>query len=172
MRKKPLLIVLAVTIFIAALFAYSSRKTVKCDTIESREDMLNLAVSKGKDWTIAKELELDGYIISGAYSADRKAALAIFEPIGNGNYKFHTSSNQNKDDIIISRALINGSRYDLIWFYGAKTAYAEITYTINGQKQDTLRYNTEDMDIIYCEKPEKDHFMHVVYYDSDGNQYE
>ena len=50
--------------------------------------------------TIAKELELGGYIVSGAYSADNKSTLAIFEPTGNGDYKFSTSTNRNNSDEI------------------------------------------------------------------------
>ena len=54
----------------------------------------------------------------------------------------------------------------------AKTEYAEITYTINGQVQDTLRYSTDDMDIISIKNPEKEYSIHVAYYDNDGNKYE
>ena len=108
----------------------------------------------------------------GAYSADNKSTLAIFEPIGNGDYKFSTSTNRNSDEIIVGGVAINGEWYDLIWFNGAKTEYAEITYTINGQVQDTLRYNTDDMDIISIKNPEKEYSIHVAYYDNDGNKYE
>ena len=98
--------------------------------------------------------------------------LAIFEPTGNGDYKFSTSTNRNSDEIIVGGVAINGEWYDLIWFNGAKTEYAEITYTINGQVQDTLRYNTDDMDIISIKNPEKEYSIHVAYYDNDGNKYE
>ena len=121
---------------------------------------------------VAKELELGGYIVSGAYSTDNKSTLAIFEPTGNGDYKFSTSTNRNSDEIIVGGVAINGEWYDLIWFNGAKTEYAEITYTINGQVQDTLRYNTDDMDIISIKNPEKEYSIHVAYYDNDGNKYE
>ena len=172
MKKKLLLIVLAVIIFIAFTSIYFFCSTSKGDTIESRESMLNTAISKGKDWTISKEIELDGYIISAAYSTDHKATLAVFEPTGNGKYKFNTSTTRDNEEIIIGGTAINGKWYDLIWFNGAKTEFAEITYTINGQMQDTLRYNTDNMDIIYYENPEKEYSIHVVYYDSDGNKYE
>ena len=101
-----------------------------------------------------------------------KSTLAIFEPTGNGDYKFSTSTNRNSDEIIVGGVAINGEWYDLIWFNGAKTEYAEITYTINGQVQDTLRYNTDDMDIISIKNPEKEYSIHVAYYDNDGNKYE
>ena len=160
---------------LSTMFAYLTDKfrlTPKGDTITSRESILNTAISKGNEWTIAKELELGGYIVSGAYSTDNKSTLAIFEPTGNGDYKFSTSTNRNSDEIIVGGVAINGEWYDLIWFNGAKTEYAEITYTINGQVQDTLRYNTDDMDIISIKNPEKEYSIHVAYYDNDGNKYE
>ena len=170
--KKWLLIISATVICVAAAFLYFFSLTPKGDTITSRESILNTAISKGNEWTIAKELELGGYIVSGAYSTDNKSTLAIFEPTGNGDYKFSTSTNRKSDEIIVGGVAINGEWYDLIWFNGAKTEYAEITYTINGQVQDTLRYNTDDMDIISIKNPEKEYSIHVAYYDNDGNKYE
>ncbi len=172
MKKKKLMIALAVVICVATAFLYFLNSTPKGDTIESRERMLNTAISTGNEWIIAKELELEGYIISGAYSTDNKSTLAIFEPAGDGNYKFITSTNRSDEEVIVSGAVINGEWYDLIWFNGAKTEYAEITYTINGQVQDTLKHDTNDMDIIYYKNPEKEYSIHVVYYDNDGNRYE
>ena len=78
--KKWLLIISATVICVAAAFLYFFSLTPKGDTITSRESILNTAISKGNEWTIAKELELGGYIVSGAYSADNKSTLAIFEP--------------------------------------------------------------------------------------------
>lgn len=171
MTKKKLLTALALVICIAG-FMYFRSSIPKGDTVAGRERMMNKAILKGDGWTIAKELELEGYIISGAYSTDGRSTIAVFEPTGNGNYKFVTSTNRNDDEIIISRAAIKGKRYDLIWFNGAETEHAEITYTVNGQVQDTLKYDTDDMDIIYNKSPGKEYSVHVVYYDDDGNKYE
>ena len=77
--KKWLLIISATVICVAAAFLYFFSLTPKGDTITSRESILNTAISKGNEWTIAKELELGGYIVSGAYSTDNKSTLAIFE---------------------------------------------------------------------------------------------
>ena len=172
MKKKLSLIVLVTIICVTAAFAYVFSALPKGNTRESRESILNAAISKSGDWTIATEIELDGYIISGAYSTDDRSALAIFEPEGNGNYRFRTSTNRNNDEIIVSGAVINGKWYDLVWFHGAKTEYAEITYTISGQRQDALRFSTENMDILYQEQPAKEYSIQVVYYDSDGKKYE
>ena len=152
-------------------------ETINLELIFSDIEILDRRIAKiskqaRMDKTLAKELELGGYIVSGAYSADNKSTLAIFEPTGNGDYKFSTSTNRNSDEIIVGGVAINGEWYDLIWFNGAKTEYAEITYTINGQVQDTLRYSTDDMDIISIKNPEKEYSIHVVYYDNDGNKYE
>ncbi len=100
MKKKLLLIVLAVVVCIAAVSIYFFCSTSKGDTIESRESMLNTVISRGRDWTISKEIELDSYIISAAYSTDHKSTLAVFEPTGNGNYKFNTSTNRDNKDIL------------------------------------------------------------------------
>lgn len=106
--KKWLLIISATVICVAAAFLYFFSLTPKGDTITSRESILNTAISKGNEWTIAKELELGGYIVSGAYSTDNKSTLAIFEPTGNGDYKFSTSTNRNSDEIIVGGVAING----------------------------------------------------------------
>ena len=113
--KKWLLIISATVICVAAAFLYFFSLTPKGDTITSRESILNTAISKGNEWTIAKELELGGYIVSGAYSADNKSTLAIFEPTGNGDYKFSTSTNRNSDEIIVGGVAINGE-----WERGAE----------------------------------------------------
>ncbi len=173
MKKKKLLpIFLAVMICVTAIFVYFFNVSPQGDSVESREALLNREISEGSDWTIAKELELDGYIISGAYSTDNKSTLAIFRPTGDGNYKHSISTTRNGEEVIISCAVINETRYDLIWFNGAKTKYAEITYTMDGQIQETLRYDTDDMDIICNENPERGYSIQAVYYDDDGNKYE
>ena len=142
MKKQLLLFIPAIIIFALLYFWYSSPKG---NTIESRESILDAAISNSEGWTIAKEIEIDGYIISAAYSADHKSTLAIFEPAGNGTYQFKTSTTRDSKEIIIGGASINGIWYDLIWFDGAKTEYAEVTYTVGGQTQNTLKYNTNNL---------------------------
>lgn len=169
--KKRIGIVLLAVLCLGAISLYFWHSVPKGDTRESRERILNDAISKGNGWTIAKELELDGYIISGAYSTDHKSTLAVFEPTGNGGYRFRTSTNRNAEEIIVDGVVINGAWYNLFWFSGAETEYAEITYTVNGQ-EDTLRYDTGNMEIIAIQNQEKEYTIHVCYYDKDGNVYE
>ena len=142
------------------------------NTIESREELLDSSVSKGEGWSIGKEIKIDDYIVSAAYSTDNKATIAIFAPTSNGNYEFSTSINRNNDDIIIGGAMINGQWYDLIWYNGAQTEYAEITYSISGKEDETLKYDTTDGDIIYIMNNEKEYNLSVCYYDGEGNKYE
>lgn len=172
MKKKFILCGLIVIVCVIAIFIQCICSVPAGNTIESREILLNNSISKGKGWSIVKENVIDDYIISAAYSTDGKVTLAVFEPLRNGKYRFMRSTNRDNDDIVIGRAIINGNWYDLIWFNGAQTEYAEITYTINGQLQDTLRYNTIDMDIICHKNFSKNYSMSVVYFDSNGNKYE
>lgn len=111
MKKQLLLFIPAIFVFALLYFGYS---TPKGDTIESRESLLDAVISNSDGWTIAKEIEVDGYIISAAYSTDHKSTLAIFEPAGNGTYQFKTSTNRDSKEIIIGGASINGIWYDLI----------------------------------------------------------
>lgn len=77
-----------------------------------------------------------------------------------------------KNEAGFTQAFINGEWYDLFWFNGAQTEYAEIIYTVNGEKSEVSKYDTIDMNLIYAKSPEKDYSIEVCYYDSDGNRYE
>lgn len=172
MTKKRLLYVLILLVCIISAFVYISNILPKGDTIEGREALLDNAISRGKDWSITKEIEIDDYIISCAYSANGKSTIAVFEPVSNGKYEFSTSTNGDNTDIIIGGTIINGEWYDLIWFNGAQTEHAEIIYTVNGVRKEALKYDTTNMDIICIKNPEKEYSMEVYYYDSEGNRYE
>ncbi|MDD7642755.1 MAG: hypothetical protein PUK75_09835 [bacterium] len=172
MKKRLLYGAVIIVICLVSIFVYRSFFVPTGNTIESREKILNDSISKGKEWSIAKEIKIEDYIISAACSTDHKASLAVFQPTVNGGYKFLTFTTRNEDEIIIGGAAINGSWYDLVWFNGAQTEYAEIIYTIDGKKQDTLKYDTTDMDIICKNNLEKEYTINVTYYDKNGNKYE
>lgn len=172
MKKKLGLYVLILFVCLVGIFIYYFNSSPNGDTIESREALLNDAFSGGRDWTIAKETEIDDYIISCAYSTDGKSTIAVFEPVSNRKYKFSTSTNRDNEDIIVGGAVINGDWYDLVWFNGAQTEYAEVIYTVNGVRKEALKYDTANMDLICIKNPEKDYSMEVCYYDSEGNRYE
>lgn len=171
--RKYIIIVVVVLIVLGIFGIYNQhQKKFGGSTVESREMILEKANSKGRGWKIATELELDGYIISGAYSEDNMSAIAVFKPDKNGKYIFVNSTNRNNDEIITSNAIINDVWYDLVWFNGAQTEYAEITYTIDNNIWNPLRYDTTNMNIICNEAPGDDYIMNVSYYDSKGNKYE
>ena len=141
-------------------------------TLESREELLQER-SKGKLWLISVEQKIDNYIISGVYSGYDKSGLAVFEPKGNGKYKLQTRVFRDNDRIITTSSYIGGQWYDIVWFNGAKTDYAEITYTLDGVKQEPIIHNSKGMEIFIHPAPTNDEYgIDVVYYDSEGNKYE
>lgn len=172
MKTKSLLYVLIPLVCIIGVFVYFSNILPKGDTVDSREALLDNAIPRGNNWTISKEIEIDNYIISCAYSTNGKSTIAVFEPASNGKYRFLTSTNRENDNIIIGSAIISGEWYDLFWFNGAQTEYAEIIYTVNGVAKEVLKYDTTNMDLIYIKNSEKDYSIDVCYYDSNGNRYE
>lgn len=106
------------------------------------------------------------------YSSDGKSGIAVFEPLDNGKYKMSSREWRENDEIIISGYIIDGRWYDLVWFNGAQTEYAEIIYTIDDVVQDPIIHDTKEMNIFINEAPSKDYRISVVYYDGTGNKYE
>ncbi len=141
-------------------------------TLQSREEIC-AEFPKGKDWKIAIEQEFKDYIISGIYSRDEMSGIAVFKPYGNGKYKLHSREWREQDRIIITGITIDNMWYDVIWFNGAKTDYAEITYTLDGKKQAPIIHNAKGMEIFINPAPTNDEYgIEVVYYDDAGNKYE
>ena len=169
MKKRILIGIITLAVLIAVFVGYQYFTAPKGDTLASREELLQGA--KTGDWHIQTETELDGYIVSGAYS-DSEIAIAVFAPKGEGKYGLQTTTVRLPEEIVIGGSMIGDKWYDLIWFNGAQSEYAEIVYTTNGETQEPLRYDTRDMNIIFSEAPSKDYNINVVYYDSEGNKYE
>ena len=140
-------------------------------TLESREQLLE-NLPRGFDWKIASETELSRHIVSGIYSRDNKSGIAIFMPNGDKKYRLLARQWRDTDDIIISNFVVDNIWYDIIWFNGAKTDYAEITYTYGGKKQEPIIHNSKGMEIFINPAPSNDYALDVVYYDSEGNKYE
>ncbi len=144
-----------------------------CATVTDREQRLEEAIpqEKGQHWSIATESQVDGYIISGAYSDQGNAAIGLFRP-GKGNtHQFQRAITERKENVITDTVLINEKTYHLIWLPGIQTEYAEVTYTVVGQKPETRRFDTTDMSVICTQFDASAYTMDVVYYDSEGNQY-
>lgn len=170
--KKRLLYVLILLILVVGAFGHFSNVSPEGNTVESREALLDKAIPTGNNWIISNELEIDDRVISCAYSANGKSTIAVFEPTSNGKYKFSTSTSRDNEDIIIGGTIINGEWYDLFWFNGARTEYAEIIYTVNGTRKEPLKYDTTNMDLICIKNSEKSYSVDVCYYDRAGNRYE
>ena len=140
-------------------------------TIEGREKLLE-DLPRGYNWKIATETKLDGHIISGIYSRDRKSGIAVFTPNGKEKYRLLARQWRDSDDIIISNFVINNVWYDVVWFNGAKTNYAEITYTYDGKRHNPIIHNAKNMEIFINPSLASDYALDVIYYDNTGNKYE
>ena len=157
---------------LVCLVAFESIFAPKGDTLADREKILNESLAVGRGWTISREKELDGFLISAASSQDGKACLAVFEPAGQEGYTLSASASQDGGEILVTGIQTGESWYDLIWFQGADTEYAEIRYTIAGAEQAPVRYDTSDMEILCVENPVKEYTLQAVYVDANGKVYE
>lgn len=174
MKKKNIFIVIFVIIIIMIVgyicFELVCKKS-NGSTLDSREKLLN-ANSNPQSWNIVKEVKIDKYIISGI-NFSNKSGIAIFENIKYDNYKLNSMYQNYSNKIITTGLFINEIWYDVCWFNGASTDYAEFIYTdINGNVEK-IKFETDDMNVIYSKSPfEKDYTLKVVYYDEFGNIYE
>lgn len=171
MKKKTSIIISILILAFIGLSTYMYLSKPDGKTIESREQLLK-DMPKGSDWKISLEQEIGDYIVSGVYSSDGKSGIAVFEPIGNGKYKLSSRAWRDNSRIVISGYVFNGTWYDIVWFNGANTEYAEITYTIDGVEQNPIRHETTNMEIFIKAAPAKEYSINVVYYDAEGNIYE
>ena len=171
MNKRFKLFALAILLCVAGVLIYFV-SLPKGNTVESREDLLNDAIRGESAWKIVKEINIEDHIISCGYSENDKATIAVFIPTTNGRYKFLTSTNRHNKEIIIGGVNINNDWYDLIWFNGAQTEYAEVTYTINNETKKTTKYDTRNMDLISIKNNEQSYKLDFYYYDNAGNRYE
>ena len=170
-RKKIGLVFGILIILFLAYFSWNYFNKPDGSSIQSREELLE-NIPKGTEWKIVKETELKNYIISCMYSSDGKSGIAVFEPLGNEKYKMSSREWRESDEIIISGYIIDGTWYDLVWFNGAQTKYAEIIYTIDDVEQEPILHDTNEMDIFINEAPSNDYSIRVIYYDEDGNKYQ
>lgn len=141
------------------------------DTRQGREQLLETSLAKGEEWRIVTESQIAGYIVSGGVSRDGMATIAVFALEGSGKYRFYTATNRSRNHPMLAGATIDGSRYDLCWFPNARTEYALLTYTANGETQ-TLQFDTGDGDIVANPAPQGDDTLQARYVDGDGIWYE
>ena len=144
-------------------------------TYESRENILNEAATKGDNWKISKETKIENYIVSAAYSSDGYSSIAVFKPEKSGRYSLSTTHNAKNNNIISAYYRVDGKAYDILWFNGAQTEYAEIIYNVEGEELEPITFDTKDMPIIVIEAPvsgeNSEYGYKATYYDADGNAY-
>lgn len=137
-------------------------------TRQEREALLNQAFPETR-WQIETEQELDGILLCGAVSTDGRAAVAEFEPDGRGGYRFSSAAARSCQEIIFSPVRIGRTWYDVVWFAGAPTAYAELHYTLDHQPLEPVRCDTSNMALICRAAPGSSYSMQAAYFDEAGN---
>lgn len=168
MRKWATLWVALLLLGGGMLFAHASEP--KGDTIASREAILR-SEPKNIPWEIAVEQEWEGHLLCGI-TAGQRVGIAVFAPDGDG-YELRSRRWMDRPDaIVIHHAMIGETWYDLIWFNGAPTECAELTYTEPGQSPETRRFDTADGAVIGSTTPAGDYALEVRYFDAQGNEYE
>lgn len=171
-RKKQILLAGAALVVIGIVWAAGSGwGAPRGDTRQSREQILEASLAKGTDWRIVTESQVADYIVSGGVSSDGMATIAVFALEGSEKYRFYTATNRSQNHPMLAGATIDGSWYDLCWFPDARTEYALLTYTANGETQ-TLRVDTGDGAIIANPAPQGDYTLQARYVDGDGIWYE
>ncbi len=169
MKKRFVFLAIIILAFLSYA-AYQHSQQPDGSTVESREAILRAAPKK-IEWRIAREEEIAGHLLSCVYSST-KAGIAVFEPAGNDKYQLVSIDWRDIEDIIITQLVADGEWYDVVWFNGAATSYAELTYTIDANKEKPLIFDTSDMPIICTKAPDGDYSLEVKYYDDAGNVYE
>lgn len=166
---KGCIVALAIVLFVMGTVWMAAKPDG--NTVESREELLE-NLPRGLGWNISTETELSGHIISGIYSVDGKSGIAVFAPMGTGKYKLLARQWRDNNEVIIFNFVVDNIWYDMVWFNGAETEYAEITYTYDGKKQEPIIHNSRNMEIFINPAPAEDYSVNVVYYDRNGNKYE
>lgn len=169
--KKYVIIVIA---FVVALVGFNVIRYLNLPdgtTLESRKEMV-AQLPQGKGWNISVETTVSDFIISGIYSQNEKSGIAVFAPDGEKRYKLQSRTLKDQDRVVIAGAIIDNTWYDIVWFNGAQTAYAEITYTYDGKTREPIRHSSANMEIFVYPAPSDEYTLQAVYYDEAGNKYE
>lgn len=164
---KNVFIAIAVIVGFAAVVTAAFLLSPECTTAAEREARINKIKS---GFVVSSETEVDGHIISSAYSGDQ-ICLTVFEPEGKG-YKLVTNAYRPIDDILILSAPVNGINYDFCWYNGKNITSAQVTYTDADGKQSSSVYDVKDNCIVVSESPDGNYTVSVSYTDTDGNVFE
>lgn len=172
MKKRTLIIITILLLLFTGYGLFQYLSIPDGNTVESREQLLKDS-PKGVSWNIAVEKNFQDFILSGIYSSNGKSGIAVFEP-DDDRYKLVSKEwRDSSDEIIISGFTVNGTWYDLVWFHGAETKTAELTYTqADNNPEETFTFDTSNLEIICNPAPTDNYTLEVVYYDKYGNRYE
>lgn len=160
----------ALILLAACLLIYHAASRNDAATVEDRERRLQEAMPDGS-WTIVHETEVEGYLLSGARGGRGQSALAVFEPIGGGRYQLREAVSHGAG-VITNNVRIQDTWYDVIWFGGAVTEYAEVSYVVGRESQGPYRYDTSEMEVICRPAPANEYSISAAYYDGEGTQYQ
>lgn len=164
------LIAIMIVVIVATIFMIKDINN--CDTVKNRELRLRRVDNLGEVTTIDQELTIDDYVISGYTTKNNRHGLAVFSPTGDGKYEFQTNVNRQNDELIFTIATINQTLYNVFWANKANLDYAEITYTINGETDETLTIDAQDNQIIYVKAPVTHYNVEYIFVDKNGTRYE
>lgn len=171
-KKNIIPCVVSAILIILLVSFFAMRSHPDGSTMESRELRLSELSKLDGNAHISCEIEIDGYIVSGYNSSNNKYGLAIFEPQGDGKYKFQTNITRESDELAFMTAIINQKSYNLFWANKADLDYAEITYTLSGMVGETVKLDAKNNVIIYTVAPAKDFSVKYCFVDKNGNRYE
>ncbi|MEG0751643.1 MAG: hypothetical protein RR998_02895 [Oscillospiraceae bacterium] len=174
MKFKKFIIPLTVIIVAAGIIVtiFIMQNSNRCDTIENRERRLREIGNLGAITTIGQEIAIDGYIISGYTAQNNRYGLAVFAPIGNGEYEFQTNANRQNDELVFILTSIHQTQYNVFWANKANLNYAQITYTVDGKTDATIKLDAKDNKILYAEAPSDDFSAEFYFVDLSGKLYE
>ncbi len=164
--------IIIVAVLLVALFFIIQLSRPNGTTLAERESIIR-EQKNCKTMSISTEKILENYIICGIYD-NNKSGIATFEMTRNG-YKLQRITLKDKNSVIISTEYLDERWYQLIWFNGAETKFAEleIINTDNNEIVITESYDVSNGEIIaFCEPDNLVNFsLNVVYYDDNGKAY-
>jgi hypothetical protein len=170
--KKYIIIISFTTVFIVSLlFFFITQSKLDGSTIESRELRLNKLNKINGNAHICTEIKIDDYIVCGYISSNNKYGFAIFEPAGNGKYRFQSNYLRENNELVYGNIIVNQKNYDLFWANKTSLDYAEITYTVSNKAQKTLKLDATENKIIYNKSPSNSYSVEYVFVDADGNRF-
>ena len=173
MNRKKIIIIATVAVALCvlgvALFRHS--QTPHGNTIESRVEILREALPNSAYLSIATEKKVEDYLICGIHS-ETQTGIAVFQQKGSENYKFVSAYCLGANEIVTTTCRIQDQWYNLIWFDGCATEYAEVIYTIGGIPNAPATFDTSDGGVICSQAPSNHYSLDIKYYDADGNAFE